>query len=45
MLIKNNKKMAYCIDIKIPSIVTFGNYSLEEQKEDIKEENEEEEEI
>jgi tRNA (guanine37-N1)-methyltransferase len=41
----SNKKKVYCIDIKIPSIVAFGNYSPEEQKEDIKEENEEEDEI
>ena len=40
----SNKKKVYCIDMRIPSIVAFGNYSPEEQKEDIKEEKEENEE-
>jgi len=40
----SNKKKVYCIDMRIPSIVAFGNYSPEEQKEDTKEEKEENEE-
>mgnify|MGYP003571387929 CR=1 FL=1 len=40
----SNKKKVYCIDMRIPSIVAFGNYSPEEQKDDTKEEKEENEE-
>ena len=39
----SNKKMVYCIDIKIPAIVAFGDYTLLEEKEE-KEENKEDEE-
>ena len=40
----SNKKVVYCIDIKIPSIVAFGNYTLVEEKEDEKENKKEEKE-
>ena len=36
----SNKKKVYCIDMKIPSIVAFGNYTLFEEKVDNKEEDE-----
>ena len=36
----SNKKKVYCIDMKIPSIVAFGNYTLFEEKDDNKEEDE-----
>ena len=43
----SNKKVVYCIDIKIPPIVAFGDYTIFEDKEENeknkKEENEEEE--
>ena len=40
----SNKKKVYCIDIKIPSVVAYGNYTFFEEKEDkIEEEDEEEE--
>ena len=39
----SNKKVVYCIDMKIPSIVAYQNYELYEYKED-KKENEEKEE-
>ena len=38
----SNKKVVYCIDIKIPSIVAFGNYTLFEEKEDNKKEEDDE---
>ena len=38
----SNKKKVYCIDIQIPSIVAFGNYTLFEEKEDKKDDNDEE---
>ena len=41
----SNKKRVYCIEIKIPSIVAFGNYTQEEIKEEEKGEEEEEEEL
>ena len=40
----SNKKVVYCIDIKIPSIVAFGNYTLVEEKDDEKENKKEEKE-
>ena len=41
----SNKKKVYCIDMKIPSIVAFGNYTLFEEKEDKKDdENDDEDE-
>ena len=40
----SNKKMVYCIDIKIPAIVAFGDYTLLEEKEENNKIEEEEEE-
>ena len=40
----SNKKVVYCIDMKIPAIVAYQDYDLYEYKEDNKEENEEKEE-
>ena len=39
----SNKKVVYCIDMKIPSIVAYQNYELYEYKEDNKENEEKEE--
>lgn len=39
----SNKKVVYCIDMKIPSIVSYQNYELYEYKEDNKENEEKEE--
>ena len=39
----SNKKVVYCIDMKIPSIVAYQDYELYEYKEDNKENDEKEE--
>ena len=39
----SNKKVVYCIDMKIPAIVAYQNYELYEYKEDNKENEEKEE--
>ena len=40
----SNKKVVYCIDMKIPSIVAFENYTLVEEEEDKEKEKEDQKE-
>ena len=40
----SNKKVVFCIDMKLPSIVAYQEYNLFEYKDDIIENNEEKEE-